>query len=298
MDFLDLCRDLNIEFLTEGNHHCRHGWAQLKECCFCGSFNYHLGYCLRTGSLSCYKCGPHGLLQTLVAITGKSFQQCKQLVSELDVLQAKQLGYQTARGKLVLPLGLAPMTSIHRNYLRGRKFNPAHLEKLWQVQGIGLAPKRSFSIFIPIHDEDGEMVSFTTRYCVSDDKADPSRKRYDAARSDEEIINHKQLLYGEHYARHAISIHEGPFNVWAVGPGAVCTFGINFTTGQLVRMAKFPVRVVCFDNEPVAQKRAKVLADKLQVFPGKTFVVTLESGKGADDCNPQEIQNFRRRFLE
>jgi DNA primase len=98
--------------------------------------------------------------------------------------------------------------------------------------------------------------------------------------------------------RHAVIVCEGPIDAWTIGPGAVATCGLGYTRSQLMELSQFPVRVVCFDREPAAQKRARRLARQLQVFPGETHVVELETGKDANECQRNEIMELRKQFLD
>jgi hypothetical protein len=62
-------------------------------------------------------------------------------------------------------------------------------------------------------------------------------------------------------------------------------------------MQSFPVRVVCLDNEPEAQKRAGALAEQLKQLPGETYEVRIESGKDVAEADPAEVGEPRKRFL-
>ena len=144
-------------------------------------------------------------------------------------------------------------------------------------------------LFIPFHIH-GEVVSWTTR------SIGQNGLRYVSASSDQEKVNHKSILYGEDFCRHAVIVHEGPFDVWRTGPGAVATCGTGFSRSQLLRLSNYPVRVICFDNEKQAQQRATELCDLLEPFPGETIQVTLDA-KDAAEASDKEI-NQLRRFLE
>jgi hypothetical protein len=88
---------------------------------------------------------------------------------------------------------------------------------------------------------------------------------------------HRNLLYGEDYCRHTILVHEGPLDVWAVGPGATATCGTEFSPAQIRRIARYPRRGICFDSEPAAQTRARRLAAQLSLFPGETDLIKLDA---------------------
>ena len=70
---------------------------------------------------------------------------------------------------------------------------------------------------------------------------------------------------------------EGPTDVWRIGPGAVATMGLSFTQAQVQRILQYPIRAICFDNSLQAQSTANRLAGMLELFPGKTMRIELDS---------------------
>ena len=139
---------------------------------------------------------------------------------------------------------------------------------------------------------DGKLVTWTTRSIGN------GPTRYVSAPKNCEGIPIKETLYGEDYARQAVVVCEGPTDVWAMGPGAVATFGLNVTESQILRLSAYHVRAICFDNQPEAQVRAKVLVQDLSCLPGATYNIRLESGKDPAEADREEIEGIRREFLE
>jgi hypothetical protein len=194
-------------------------------------------------------------------------------------------------GTLELPKGIVDLLPVHKKYLQRRGFDPDELARIWGVQGIGMAAKLSWRIFIPIHDDRGRVVSWTTRQLHNDGI------RYQSASNEQEEKNLKTLLYGEHLTRDVIVIVEGPMDAWAIGPGAVATLGIAYTQTQLCKLSRFTQRVVCFDATEDAQDRADALCAQLAAFPGSTENVCLETGDDPADADPAEIAELRQQFL-
>lgn len=286
MEFVNLLRDHGIE-TSDKHHHARSGWIQI-DCPWCskGSRKFRLGYNLAKNYLNCWTCGYHNLVETFAELAEITIKESTKLLRQVErpVIRKET----TLQGKLKNPSGIGPLTKRHRNYLTGRGFDPDELVRLWNVAGIGLHSRLSWRIFIPIYLE-GKQVSWTTR-------AVEGSSRYISASPAEESLPHKTLLFGEDYARNAIVIHEGPFDVFRTGPGAVATLGTSYTRKQLLRMSKYPVRVVCFDSSKDAQDRAKTLAKELMGFPGETWNVKL-SGKDAAESPDSEIKELRK-FLK
>lgn len=287
MKFADLLDEHHVPYETEGKY-ARPGWIQF-QCPFClgGSDpnKPYAGYNIAYNYVNCWRCGNHPVGKTVQLLTGLDWREVKSLIKNIEV-DYKALDLVPKRGKLVLPDGLGPLLPVHRKYLRSRGFDSYELERLWKIQGIGLTSHLSWRIFIPI-DHLGQTVSWTTR------KAGDSGSRYISARPDQEVINHKEILYGADYCRHVVIIHEGPTDVWRTGPGAVAILGTGFKPAQIQRLSKFLVRYVCLDSQPEAQARAKRLCDLLCAFPGKTHNVILD----ADDpgsAKPKEVRQLRR----
>lgn len=290
MTFDEILTELNIPKAPEGHHHSRPGWIQI-DCPFCGkdSHKWHLGYSEEGKFLNCWQCGYHSLSSVLIEATGRSYREIKKLLGDLEAFRPKKI---KVKGRLQMPKGVEGLHPAHRKYLWSRGYNNEgiyQLIKLWGIQAIGIASHLSWRIFIPIYYQ-GRMVSWTTRSISN------KVTRYISASLEQESMPHKELLYGEDYVRHGIIIHEGPTDTWSTGPGAVSTFGIGYTKAQLNRMAKYPTRAVCFDNEPEAQKRANSLCDDLSVFPGETYNVQLDS-KDPASASKKEIKKLRRQFL-
>lgn len=280
----EILDDMGVRYLRAGeNHHCRPGWIQL-DCPFCGrdTERFHLGWNLSLNYSNCWKCGGHfpdAVLMELGLGRSKAQELAKGLVSEHT--------YEVERTRVstLLPKGIGPMEQKHRRYLRGRDFNSKTIERIWKVQGIGIAARLKWRLFIPIIYKE-KTVSWTTR-TVSRLVA----QRYVSASAEEETINHKSLVYGQDYCNHSVVICEGPTDAWRIGPGAGALFGTSFTAAQVRKLVEHPYRYVVFDEG--AQDQAEELCSQLAVFPGVTENIILD----ADDpgsASPKEIALLRK----
>jgi len=291
MNISDCLQQLGIPYITEGHHHCTDGFVQI-DCPFCSKDSQHwrMGINSRYLYATCWTCGRHGLLESLAASSGQSIRAIKGFVCEVEGESGPAQEKPRPSGVLRLPAGRGPLLEPHRRYLKRRGFDPDEIVRLWGVEGIGPLGKYAWRLMIPIHLH-GEIVSFTTR-AISDKHG----LRYRSAEPKDEKYLHKDLLYGEDYCRHALIVVEGPLDVWAIGPGAVCTFG-PVTAAQRLRISKYAVRCLCMDNEPAAQAKARELMDELSVFPGETYNVTFSRGKDASRAPCDEVLELRRRIL-
>lgn len=199
---------------------------------------------------------------------------------------------QPLRGTLQKPGGVKPLEIAHWEYLTNRDLDPIEIVELWDIAGTGQQRFFPWRIYIPIYFR-GEMVSWTSR-TISNKR---ETHRYLSAPAQWEIYPHKELLYGEDYCRHVCIVTEGCIDVWKIGPGATATCGTGYSTAQRLRISKYPIRVICFDSDPMAQFRAKRLCRGLTIYPGKTYNIQLTS-KDAGEASKEEIKAIREEFLD
>ena len=275
-----------IEFMGEDHRHVRSGWIGI-DCPYCadGSGKFHMGIFKGTGAVSCWRCGSHSLRQVLTDILRVTGHRAGVLIRRTtfeDVPEAT-----VTREGLSMPKGLRDLPHQHRQYLAKRGLDPYEIERLWGLRATVQHASLPWRLFIPIIEND-QTVSWTTRTIG---KAQP---RYISASPSQESVDHKSILYGEHYCTHSIIVHEGPADVWATGPGATAIFGSYPTIAQIKKIAKYPIRILCFDSDTKAQQRAKRLADQLQAFPGETILSHLETGEDAADAKEHELNELRK----
>jgi hypothetical protein len=290
LDIERFCSTYHIPILPEGHHHCHAGWMQL-HCPFCGGADgWHLGFNLQWGNFNCWRCGS---LKTLNVIG--AFLKTNRKQDILDVLRKFQIRKQgeplrervERNDKLDPPVGMGPLTRLHRLYLRRRGFNPTALEQLWGLRATThLSGEWNWRIVAPIRDQDGRVVAYQGRAIQTD-----VRPKYKMTDRDDALIDPSHLLYGLECAQKSVVIVEGVVDVWKIGPGAVATFGIDWKQEQANRLRCFNQRYVLFDPEPKAQQRALALAENLSLFGGVTEVIY------GYDTDPGDFTNAQVRRL-
>lgn len=288
--FSEILTDHGIPYRTEGQG-CRPGWVQF-QCPFCGggrdANKLYAGFCIASNAVNCWVCGKHDAAQTLATLTGLSYNECREHLKQL--VPATTRAAAAIKRKLIIPPGVKPLGPAHKRYLKERGFDPTALEMVWGLQGIGLAPRLAWRIFIPIVYH-GNTVNWTTR-TIGDQEP-----RYISARPEQELVSIKKCLFGEDYVRRAVIVTEGPFDAMRIGQGAVALCGTAVTPAQIKKLAKFPIRVIVLDSEPAAQMRAQQLFSSLEVFSGRTIKVELDA-KDPASAPEHEINLLRRSFLK
>lgn len=275
--------DLGVQHLRTGHHHCREGWLQIKSCPFCGSENYHLGWNLQNNFAACWKCGGHSGWNTLEAL-GVPREKIRDFLRCVDT--ETEFKREIPKISLQEPKGRGPLLDSHARYLRSRGFDPEVIRMLWSVEGIGIAARLSWRLYIPIVQY-GKRISWTTRAI-----GDRVPQRYISA-SLEEGENPKRVIYGADFCSHSIVIVEGPLDAWKIGPGAGALFGTAYTTAQVKHLFKIPRRFICFDSSPDAQRKAQELADQLSCFPGTTENLVIDA-KDPGEASNKELNLIRR----
>jgi hypothetical protein len=277
-----LLERFNVPHILGGTHqHVRPGWIGV-DCPWCGTKGkWHLGISDQ-GQVNCWLCGRHRLGDALMQLTGAPCGEVKGWLEGIRFVRRSA----RPRGQVKLPPGIGPMQQAHRRYLERRGFDPDKIERFWGVSGIGLEGRElAWRLFIPITYE-GELVSWTTRAIGS------KEPRYVNASPEQESTSPNALLYGADYARSSIAIVEGPTDVWRIGPGAVAVLGLSYTRAQLGAILRYPKRVICFDADPPARRRARQLRKELSTYPGETRVVRLSSGD-VGDASPEDVGEIR-----
>jgi len=249
-----------------------------------------MGYNLQYSYVNCWYCGGHTLQSALKELLGIPYRDAIALSS---TFQKHVLEKVSLKNRILVYPKTEALLKSHRSYLKNRGFDPEDIQRLWKIESIGMAPSSNLQhrIVIPIHYH-GEVVSWTTRSISK-----YSNHRYISAKPEQELIDHKSILYGMDFCRHRCIVVEGPLDVWKVGPGAVCTFGTNYSQAQVNKIAMFPQRAICFDGEDTAQKQANRLAHDLSVLPGETTVIELDKGTDPGSLEGNDLK-YIQRFLK
>ncbi len=284
MSILELYESHNVAYQTEGDRHCRPGWIN-TPCPFCtGNPGPHLGVNLITWHFNCWRCGWHPTEKAIAALIGITERNARGLIREYKshptpTRARKETNKLVSIHPYKRPPNTQALTRLHARYLERRGFDPHKLISEWGLTATGPASildgiNYKFRIVAPIN-WNGSEVSFQTRDCTN-----KHPMKYLACPKSRENIHHKHILYGNqsHWGNIGICV-EGIADVWRMGPLSFALFGIQFSTEQLLHVAKRFRRVaIVFDSEPQANKQANLLAAKLRSSGTVVHVEKLSSG--------------------
>jgi DNA primase len=175
--------------------------------------------------------------------------------------------------------------------LQSRNFIPEVLKEKWKIKGTGPIGDYKHRIIAPIYFN-GVLVSYQGR-----DYTGKAERRYMACRKKDELIHHKNILYGIDRAKGSKCILvEGITDVWRLGDGAVGTFGIQYSDYQLVMLwERFNEIYIMFDDDPQAIRRAKTLGQELMtLFNLKVEICIIKGDPGG---LPQSTADKYKRQL-
>jgi DNA primase len=268
------------------------------QCPFCDDHSNHCGVNPIKSRVACWRCGHHYLDQLIAALLGVSYKEAKEIIKEYssDDLNYSYTSEKKRQNKSVsLPKGTGELQQIHINYLLQRNYDPEEIKKVWGIKGTGPIGEYNFRIIIPITFEN-KLVSYQGR-----DVTERSSLRYMACKPEEEVVLHKNILYGlENIKDRKGIIVEGAFDVWRIGEGALATFGTSYRNRQITCIKKYLDQAfLLFDPGDIeAQKKAKGLARSLASLKVKTELIELPEADGKDpgDLSPDEGK-YLRKFL-
>lgn len=296
IDIISILQEHEIPFWTEGVN-VSPGWVNV-QCPFCNDHSNHLGIHPKKEYCHCWKCGHHFFDDMLMKLLNINHHEAKSIMEEHNgyayYYQNKEK-QKTSNTNLSLPKGTTELKEIHKKYLIKRNYDPDELVKLWDIKGTYTIGDYAYRIIIPIKYEN-VLVSYQGR-----DFTNKSSLRYKACKTEDEIMHHKDLLYGiDHIKNRKAIIVEGVFDAWRLGYGAAATFGTSVTNAQILFMKKHLDYIfILFDpSDNQAQRKAKTIAEIVSGIGIKAALVELPDFKGKDpgDLKSDDAE-YLRKFL-
>ena len=287
------CVDYHMDMARRGSKHYRTGWVNV-QCPFCtGSPGHHGGFNISGGYYNCHRCGNHWIPKVISGLLHISIFQAKTIANKYFT-KDQIVEYSKDRKfaeRLIFPAGCGAMQDRHRAYLSARNFDAERLESLWNLQGTpAYGPYRS-RVIAPIY-LDGKLVSYQGR-----DITNNHPSKYMACAEEAEVWHHKFTVYGIDHCRDIGIGVEGIADVWRLGYGAVCFFGIEFTLPQVLMIKRrFKRFFILFDNEPQAQENADKLGVLLNGFNIDVEILENDMDKDPGDMSQADADALMREL--
>ena len=286
---------LNVQFWESGSANVGHGWIGTK-CLYCHDDHNHLGINLVYKNFSCWKCGAKGGLLTLVQDMedmgyGAALSRIDEFQSVVPIKPEERTRQSSPGTDLLPPDCVGDLTGNQRSYLRGRGFDPDMLVATWGLLGGPITGPWRYRIIIPVYLR-GQVVTW-----IGLDTSGTQKAKYKAAPVEQSYVPVGELVYCADHVEDVAIVVEGPADVWRIGPGAVAMLGMGVTVNKLTPLLFLNAKryYIMFDAEPLAQQRAKLLADNLALRGHDAEILELDSGDPADLSN-QEVINLRHEL--
>jgi hypothetical protein len=277
LDIKTLLHHLSIHFTTDGSKHNMPGWVNV-HCPFCtGPKDYHLGFHEQQEYANCWRCGWHPLDASIAALTNVNIFEAKRIIKQHRTgrpIRLEDVNRPPIQrpNKVKVPGG--DLEKVHLNYLKKRGFDAESIEWLvntFDIKGTGPIGPDSHRIIAPIYF-DKNLVSYQGR-----DYTEQSLLKYKACPKVNEIREHQHCLYGMDLASNYsfVVVVEGVVDVWKLGPGAVGTFGSEFTWPQVKLLSqRWPRQIILYDKDAI--KKATELANILSGLGGIAMLANLD----------------------
>lgn len=294
MNVREILEEFQVPVRNDGKHTSQ-GWLQF-DCPWCGTDTrkFHMGYNVAGHFVNCWKCGWHPLLATMREILQDraTKQQIREVVG--DIANAPQGGIRKHSGRFKEPAGVGPLRAAHRKYLHKRRYDWRALSEMWRVQGIDMRGEPPWRIYIPV-EQQGELVAWTSRSITND----TAKARYKSSSLEDSNTPIKNTIYGVDLCQSTAILVEGPFDVWRIGPGAVCGFGVDISPGQILLLSQFARVYIAFDKGRRAQWNANKIAEQLCGLDVVTYIVALDKQyKDPGEMTDGSVRLLRRKVLD
>lgn len=283
-DAIKFLSDYHIRYWTHGKN-CQPGWVNIT-CPFCGDTSNHLGINLTAGNCFCWKCGGKSLwriIHTLLPSVNPT-----DILEEYDDVPRYLTKRKNAKA-IELDLPGDPLTSIAKQYLRKRRFDPDYLESTYNLRYGGITGDWRYRIIIPIYDRRGKLLTYQGR-----DITGKLEERYKTLAIEKSVVNPKDVFFNiQNATKDVVGVVEGAFDVMRMGDNFICGLGTTLTQNQLLSLTEFSKVVFVFDPEPEAQAKALKYAQALASIDIEAEVLDIGLDHDPGDCTEDEVKEIR-----
>ena len=294
MDYVNLFKEYQIPMDTS---RLKANWVNVN-CPYCGGTSYHLGFNIVDDFCTCFKCGGHNLRMTLTKLLNVPSNTLSQILEPFQIKNVilSRLNKEQKLNKEKIELPNYPLSKTETDYLLSRHFNPKELIEKYNIQGGGWVGDWKNRIIIPIY-LGGKLISWTSRTIIKD-----REPRYKNLENELSVIDPKKIFFNlDNCYGKSVALLEGPFDVLRFGDNGICGFGITLTKTQVLYLSdRFKKIYILFDNQRIAQKKAKEYGMTLQGQGLDVFIVDAFSDYGCKDAgemSPYKIKKLKKELF-
>lgn len=169
MSLPQLFNKYNIDYQSDGAKSTK-GFVNVRDCPFCNSHKYHLGFSLNGKAANCWQCSNKNVVDAMSKVLGVSKQESFDLLSKYaDGFGEKNTTNKTTRQTKPFkrPSGITELTKLHKRYLASRNFDWRYIQNMWGVKGTSFTSRldktsHKYRLYIPFY-WNGQEVTFQTR---------------------------------------------------------------------------------------------------------------------------------------
>lgn len=299
-DVIQFLDNNSIAYKSRGTN-IAENWVGIEFCPFCNDRRYHFGMNLLSGGYSCWVCGAKGwVYEFIAAYYGISLQEVRKIGKEYltDTLATpitRRRNKLDISKKLLTPSTFSSeLPAAWLAYLEKRNFDIS-IAARYNLMSAGIIDREwKYRLIIPFYI-DGQLVSWTGR-----DITDQMPAKYKNCPNDLALIDTRQTIYNIDAMSRKSILTEGATDVHRLGGATGAIIGLNMTTAQMLMIKNKGVEelTIVFDGEPLAQKRAREVAKKLEFIGITTHVIDLGNGLDPGMLSDEEAFALRREVFK
>lgn len=281
---------------TQSGKNISQNWIGIN-CPFCDDTSNHCGVNTQSKAFSCWRCGSKGNITKLImALENKTYGQIIPILKQFGKedkkyeLSVKIKGTVSQLRELV-ERETEPLTKAHAGYLRDRKFDPDELVRLYKIRSCKPVSAYKHRILIP-YFVGKEIYTFTTR-----DVSGLSNTKYVHCPINQSVKAPKEILYNVDNCKDSCLVVEGATDVFRIGSGSVSLSGIQYTTSQLLVLAKFKQVFLLFDPEEKAQEMAIQLGKDLSFCSSSVEIIQIKIDCDPGDMKDEDVKHLKREIF-
>lgn len=300
MNLIEFLEDCGLETWTRGKN-VQKGHVNI-QCPFpwCDDDSNHCGIHTKTFKVRCWKCGKHSFKELVSEIATSPTGSIKNLIRDLKkdagstyIDSMSDPDEEKAYNNYVkIPVeAMDTFPPLHKDYLRGRGFNARKLIKLYKLLACHNYGYYKFRIIIPIF-LDGKLVAFTSRDVTGEQ--DPP---YLHGSPKECLMSVKNTIYNYDSIIEGgdVIIMEGPADVWKIGTGGICIFGVSIKPEQATLLLRKRIRTafILLDNDKTGQRKRRVIGKEMGSIARKVEMLTLTKKNDAGELTLSEAEMLK-----